>query len=106
MKKILKAASVFVGTFIFSSLAFAEGGDSSGVMATAGLVALGSGLCMGIAAFGAATGQGKAVSSAVEGIARNPNAKDQVFIPLILGLVFMEFQALMGFIIAIFWYMK
>ena len=75
-------------------------------MASAGLFALGSGLCMGIAAFGAATGQGKAVASAVEGIARNPNAKDQVFIPLILGLVFMEFQALMGFIIAIFWYMK
>ena len=36
---------------------------------------------------------------ALEGIARNPNAKDSLFQPFILGLVFMEFQALLGFVI-------
>ncbi len=72
-----------------------------------GLIALASGLAIGLAALGAATGQGKAVSSAVDGIARNPSSKDQVFTPMILGLVFMEFQALMGFIIAILlWFTK
>ncbi len=106
MRKVLLAVMTLVGSFLVSSLALAEGGDGASVVTAAGLIALGSGLCMGIAAFGAATGQGRAVMAAVEGIARNPNAKDQVFLPLILGLAFMEFQALMGFIIAILWYLK
>ena len=52
-------------------------------------------------AAGAATGQGKAASAALEGIARNPTAKNEVFQPLIISLAFMEFQALMSFVVAI-----
>ena len=41
-----------------------------------------------------------AASSALEGISRNPTAKGDVFAPLLLSLVFMEFQALLCFAIA------
>ncbi len=61
---------------------------------------LAAAIAMGLGAFGAASGQGKAASSALEGIARNPSAKADVFTPLILSLVFMEFQALLCFVIA------
>ena len=47
-------------------------------------------MAMGIAAFGGATGQSRAAVAALEGIARNPNATDKVFTPMILSFAFME----------------
>ena len=86
-----------LATWAVSSVAMAAeyGSDSS-----AGLVAIGAGIAIGLATFGAASAQGRAASSAVEGIARNPNSKDSVFTPFILSIVFMEFQALLGFAVA------
>jgi F-type H+-transporting ATPase subunit c len=95
---------VVASGLLLSSLAFAQ--DGTGTGGSLGLVALGAAVAIGLAAFGAASGQGRAVQSALEGIARNPGAKDQMFLPLILGLVFMEFQALLGFVIAIMWTTK
>jgi len=43
-----------------------------------------------IAAFGGTQGQSNAISTALEGIARNPAAADKVQTPLILGLAFIE----------------
>ncbi|MBI5181199.1 MAG: ATP synthase F0 subunit C [Nitrospirae bacterium] len=43
-----------------------------------------------IAAFGGALGQGKSVSSAVEGIARNPGASGKITITMVVGLAFIE----------------
>ena len=39
----------------------------------AGLASIGAALAIGLGAFGAATCQGRAASSALEGIARNPS---------------------------------
>jgi F-type H+-transporting ATPase subunit c len=99
-----KAAMAFGGLFL-SSLAFAE---DAAAAAHAGnnWIPIGAGITMGLASFGAATAQGRTASAALEGIARNPNAKDALFQPFILGLVFMEFQALLGFVIAIIWTFK
>jgi len=36
----------------------------------------------------------------MESIGRNPNAADKIFLPLILGLAFIEALALYGFVIA------
>lgn len=55
-----------------------------------GLMAIAIAIGIGIAALGGALGQGRAVSAALEGISRNPNAADKVFVPMILGLAFME----------------
>jgi len=90
---------VFVG--FFSSLAFAQAGE---VSSSRGMIALAAALAMGISAFGAASAQGRAASSALEGIARNPNSKGQVNGPMLLSLAFMEFQALLGFVVAFLLY--
>ena len=66
-------------------------------MEATGLVTLAAGLAIGLGAIGAAFGQSKAAAAFLEGVARNPAAKDEVFTPFILALVFMEFQALLAF---------
>lgn len=43
-----------------------------------------------IAAFGGALGQGRGISSAVEGIARNPGAGGQIQTAMIIGLALIE----------------
>ena len=88
----------FLGaTALMSSLALASDGDVGG---SGWAAKLGASLAIAIGAAGAATGQGKAASSALEGIARNPTSRGEVFGPLLLSLAFMEFQALMSFVIA------
>lgn len=49
-----------------------------------------AGISLAIAAAFGALGQGKAVSAAAEGIARNPGAADQIRGVLLLGLVLIE----------------
>ena len=49
-----------------------------------------AGFALAIAAAGAALGQGKAVASAAEAIARNPGAAGEIRGSLILGLVLIE----------------
>ncbi|HMQ11547.1 MAG TPA: ATP synthase F0 subunit C [Oligoflexia bacterium] len=62
--------------------------------------AIAAAFCMGIAAFGGAMGQSKALSSALDGIARNPGAADKVFMPMIVGLALIESLVLFGLAIA------
>lgn len=102
MKRIVGNIFAVLGGLMFSAVALAEtaaGGGGTG----AGMIAIGSGLAIGLAALGGATGQGKAAGSALEGIARNPGSADKVFMPLIISLALIEFQAIMGFIIAYLW---
>lgn len=65
-------------------------------------LALGAGLGLGIAAAIGALGQGRAVAAAMEGISRNPGASDKMFLPLILGLVFMESLVIYMLVVAFF----
>lgn len=105
MKSFFVRAVAALSGLLLSSMAFAQ--DAAGQHAgSSGLAAIGAAIAIGMAAFGAASAQGRTASAALEGIARNPNAKDALFQPFILGLVFMEFQALLGFVIAIIWTFK
>lgn len=65
------------------------------------LIGLAAGLVLGIAAFGGTTAQGKAVSSSVEAIGRNPSAAKGLFVPMILGLVFIETLVIFSFVVAL-----
>ncbi len=103
MKRRMINASLVMFGLLVSGLAFAEEAGASGMTSAVGLIAIGAGLAVGASTFAAATSQGRAASTALEGIARNPSASDKLFLPFILGLVFMEFQALLGFVIAILW---
>ena len=82
-----------------AAVAYAADGDTD----SSGLIAIGAALAIGLATFGAASAQGKTASAAMEGIARNPTAKDQVFMPFIISLALMEFHALLGFVISFYW---
>ncbi len=76
----------------------AGGGHGAG----AGLIGLGVGLGLGIAAFGCGMGQGKLAASAMESIGRNPNSTNQLFVPMIIGLAFVESLTLYSLVMSFF----
>jgi F-type H+-transporting ATPase subunit c len=88
--------------FVFMALAvlcfavpvFADGGS-----AAASLIPIGAGIGMGLAAGLCGMGQGKAVGSAVEALARNPGTRPGIFLFLVLGLAFIESLTLFTMVI-------
>ncbi len=64
-------------------------------------VAIAVGLGMAIAAFGGALGQGRAAGPALEGLARNPGAREAVFVPLIISLALIESLVIYSLIISL-----
>jgi F-type H+-transporting ATPase subunit c len=102
---ILAALIGFVGALAGNVLAAEE--VQAAVQAASGQLrdfglAIGAGLGIGLAAAGGALAQGRAVSSAMEGLSRNPQASDKMFLPLILGLVFIESLVIYTLVIAFF----
>lgn len=81
-----------------TAMAAAEAGEAA-VGAKAG-IAIAAGLAIGLAAFGAALGQGRMAAAAMESIGRNPNAAPRIQLPMILGLAFIEALAIYALIIA------
>ncbi len=64
------------------------------------LLALAIGLGLAIAAFGGALGQGRAVASALEGMARQPEAAPQIQTAMIIGLALIESLVIYMLVIA------
>ena len=69
-------------------------------MDTNSMLALSAAIAMGLAALGGTSAQGKAASAALEGIARNPAARGDIFVPMILGLALIESLVILAFVIA------
>jgi F-type H+-transporting ATPase subunit c len=91
MRKLQNVLMV-LSVLCFAVPAFADGGSAAVNLAPIGIgigIALAAGLC-GI-------GQGRAVGSAVESVARNPGATASIQILLILGLAFIESLTLFTF---------
>ena len=88
--KLMLLAMLIMATPVFAQ---AQGGTTSGnsLLGVAFAMALASGLC--------GLGQGKAIASAAEGVARNPGAGGQIRTLLVLGLAFIESLALFTFVI-------
>ena len=72
------------------SPAHAQEAAGAGAGAAAQWSIITAGFALAIAAAGAALGQGRAVASAAESIARNPGAAGEIRGALILGLVLIE----------------
>ena len=66
----------------------------------AGMIAIAAAFAIGVAALGGALGQSKIGSAAMDGLARNPNAYKDMFVPMIIGLVLIESLVIYGFVIA------
>jgi F-type H+-transporting ATPase subunit c len=60
-----------------------------------------AGLTMGIGSIGPALGQGKAVMSALDAIARQPDASDRISRTLFVGLAMIESLAIYCLVIAL-----
>ena len=74
-----------------------------GIQTTSIIAVLGAaGLAIGLAAFGGGIGQGNAAKGALEGIARNPQASDKLFTPMIIGLALIESLVIYALVIAFF----
>lgn len=93
----MKLRSLIYGLAVsfFALPAMAEEASAGG-----GYGALAAGLCIAIAAFGGALGQGKAATAALEGIARNPAAQNKLFVPMIIALALIESLVIYALIIA------
>ena len=74
--------------------------DLANAIATAGQ-AIGAGLCMGIGAIGPAIGEGNAVSKALEGMARQPEAAGDLRTNMIMGCAIAETTGLYALVVAI-----
>ncbi len=96
------ASLAFVSILVSQSAAWADEALTAGAApssAHTGLVAIAIALGIGLAVFGGAFGQSRAAAAALEGIARNPNASDKVFVPMILGLSFIESLVLFAWVL-------
>lgn len=63
--------------------------------------ALSAGLCMGIGAIGPALGEGNAVSKALEGMARQPEAASTLRSSMILGCAITESTGIYALVVAL-----
>lgn len=96
MKKatfVTLALSMLVSAQAFAQEAAAHAGDK-------GWYALGLGIMLGLGAFGATTGQGRVGASAMEGLARNPQARNSMFVPMIVVLALIESLFILTWLIA------
>ena len=65
------------------------------------MAALGAGLCMGIGAIGPALGEGNAVSRALEGMARQPEATGTLRTNMILGCAITETTGIYSLVVSL-----
>lgn len=98
MKKILMT----LGALALSAAAYADAAAAPAAAASSsfdakGLAALG----LGIAALGCGIGQGIATGKAMEGIARQPEAVNDIRNTLLLGLALMEALTIYALVIAV-----
>jgi F-type H+-transporting ATPase subunit c len=95
MKKLVYVLPVVVALLLLSNPALAEtaASDDGG----RGLIGLGAGLAIGLAALGGGIGQGNAANGALTALGRNPKAN--VMVPMILGLALIESLVIYGMVI-------
>jgi len=103
MKKSLSIALLTLLTLcLLAPVAMAaEAAGADNQWTTNGWIAMGAGLCLGLAAFGGGLGQGRGTVAALEGIARNPGASDKIFTPFILGLALIESLVIYALVLGI-----
>ncbi len=79
---------------------FAQGGAgaAAGVHKDQWLL-ISAGFGMALAAAGCGYAQSRALAAACEGVSRNPGATDTIRLFIILGLAFIEFLALLTFVV-------
>ena len=107
MRKSLVLGLSMLVTLLWASLAMAAEPAAAGAGASAGLgtffsyAVMAAGFGIGIAAFGTGIGQGLAVKSSVEGIARNPEASGKITVTMLIGLAMIESLCIYALVVAL-----
>ena len=97
----LQSVLMALSALCFAMPVFADGGS-----AVMDFAPIGIGLGIGIAAGLCGLGQGRAVGSTTEALARNPGTRGQLFTFLLIGLAFIESLTLFTFVIVFMLYAK
>jgi F-type H+-transporting ATPase subunit c len=95
-----KATFVTLAMLMASTQAFAQAAAATESMGDKGLYAIGLAIMLGLGAFGATTGQGRVGASAMEGLARNPQARNSMFVPMIVVLALIESLFILTWLVA------
>ena len=98
MMKFTTTLAATVAMFLFSGVALAA--DGAVTDGGHGLDYLAAGLAVGMAAIGCGLGQGRLASSALEGMARNPQASGDIRTSMMIALAFPESLVLFSFAVA------
>ena len=107
MRKSMVLGLSMLVTLLWASLALAAEPAAAAAGASAGLgtffsyAVMAAGFGIGIAAFGTGIGQGLAVKSSVEGIARNPEASGKITVTMLIGLAMIESLAIYALVVAL-----
>jgi F-type H+-transporting ATPase subunit c len=97
VSKLFSTVAAFMLAALASPAVFAADGAADN---SRGFIAIGAALAIGLAAFGGGLGQGRAAASALDGIARNPQASGKIFVPMIVALALIESLVIYGLLIA------
>ena len=106
MRKSLVLGLSMLVTLLWASLALAaEPAGAAGASASLGTffsyAVMAAGFGIGIADFGTGIGQGLAVKSSVEGIARNPEASGKITVTMLIGLAMIESLCIYALVVAL-----
>jgi F-type H+-transporting ATPase subunit c len=86
--KVITLTALFL--LALCSVALAQGGGAGTSLKFFITTVFAAGFGIAIAAFGGSLGQGWGLKSAVEGIARNPEASGKITVTLLIGLAMIE----------------
>ncbi len=99
MRKLVRIVFSSLCLTLVPLVALAEEGGGTG--SSAGLLAIGAGLAVGLAGLGCGIGQGLTAGNMAAGLARNPGASGQMFVPYLLGMALIESIAIYGLVIGL-----
>ncbi|MEW5746012.1 MAG: ATP synthase F0 subunit C [Nitrospirota bacterium] len=103
MKKFFALMVVTLLALALVAPAFAEEAAAAGGAKPSynGMIVLGLGLAIGLAALGTGIGQGLGLKGAAEGVARNPGASGKITTTLIIGLAMIESLAIYALVVVL-----
>jgi F-type H+-transporting ATPase subunit c len=101
-KSLVLGLSMLVA-LLWASLALAaeQAPAANGLGSFFSYAVIAAGFGIGIAAFGTGIGQGLAVKSSVEGIARNPEASGKITVTMLIGLAMIESLCIYALVVAL-----
>ncbi len=105
MRKLISFGLIaLLALALFAPLALADEAAApaaEGSHSGRGIIVVGLGLAIGLAALGTGIGQGIGLQGATEGVARNPGASGKITTTLIIGLAMIESLAIYALVVVL-----